>query len=392
MTVRRVRVGDVLTLTRRPVGVQLDKTYEEIGIRSFGRGVFHKEPVSGAQLGSKRVFWIEPGDLLLSNVFAWEGAIAVAGESERGKIGSHRFMTYVPIDGHIDTGWASWFFRSESGLELIRKASPGSAGRNRTLAIDRFEALEIPLPPIEEQRRTAAQLDQVSRLTRLAAQKQRRAQRLYSALTDSRESQLISKLHDTGVPLRSLGEVAEINPRPARLQSDNVVSFVPMSAVNASTGSVSGAEERLVHEIGPGYKQFRRGDVIFARITPCMENGKTAVYSASEYGYGSTEFHVVRPSAEVSAEYLHRIMRTRDFRRQAAERFTGTAGQQRVPADFMRNVVIPVPGRDEQCAIVAEVDELRAKSRDFTALSSRAETLERSLLPAALNANFSTPR
>ena len=112
-------------------------------------------------LGNKRVFRIEPADLVISNVFAWEGAIAIASEHETGTIGSHRFMTFVPTDDRIDIRWSSWFFRSEPGLELIRKASPGSAGRNRTLAIDRFEALEIPLPTLDEQRRIAGRLDHV---------------------------------------------------------------------------------------------------------------------------------------------------------------------------------------------------------------------------------------
>ncbi len=174
MTVERVRVGEVLRLERRSVTVEPDRTYEEIGVRSFGRGIFHKEPVSGTDLRNKRVFRIEPDDLVISNVFAWEGAIAVASNAEAGKVGSHRFMTFVPADDGVDTAWAAWFFRSEPGLELIGKASPGSAGRNRTLAIDRFEALEIPLPSIGEQRRAAARLD---RIEAAAAELLRRSER-----------------------------------------------------------------------------------------------------------------------------------------------------------------------------------------------------------------------
>ena len=76
----------------------LDATeeYVEVGLRSFGRGVFHKPAVPGVQLGNKKVYRIEPGDLVISNVFAWEGALAVASDSERGLIGSHRFMTWTP--------------------------------------------------------------------------------------------------------------------------------------------------------------------------------------------------------------------------------------------------------------------------------------------------------
>src|ERR1700757_3887287 len=98
-----VRVGDVLSLRRRSVRVNAYDEYREIGIRSFGQGIFHKEPVYGADLGNKRVFRVEPDDLVLSNVFAWEGAVAVASQAEVGMIGSHRFMTFVPIDGRIET-------------------------------------------------------------------------------------------------------------------------------------------------------------------------------------------------------------------------------------------------------------------------------------------------
>lgn len=156
---RRVCVGDLLRLVRRPVVVDPLQEYAEIGIRSFGKGIFHKQPVVGAELGQKRVFEIHSGELVLSNVFAWEGAVAVTSDQDRGRIGSHRFMTYQAADDRIDVRWAGWFFRSKMGVELLGQASPGSAGRNRTLSVERFEALEIPVPPVDDQRRIAAHLD-----------------------------------------------------------------------------------------------------------------------------------------------------------------------------------------------------------------------------------------
>lgn len=185
MTIGYAKVGDVLKLERRVVAVDPDVVYEEIGIRSFGRGIFHKEPVSGLDLGNKRVFRIQPGDLVISNVFGWEGAVALASEAETGKIGSHRFMTFTAVDDRISTAWAAWFFRSDPGLELIRKASPGSAGRNRTLAIDRFESLEIPLPPPDEQRRVASELDRIAAATSDLRSRNEHASALSGALTVS---------------------------------------------------------------------------------------------------------------------------------------------------------------------------------------------------------------
>src|SRR5665647_607445 len=102
MSVSDMRIGDILKLERRAVVVEPGKTYREIGVRSFGRGLFEKEPTSGADLGSKRVFHVHPGDLVVSNIFAWEGAVAVAQEQHEGTIGSHRFMTWVPSSSGVD--------------------------------------------------------------------------------------------------------------------------------------------------------------------------------------------------------------------------------------------------------------------------------------------------
>ena len=227
MSVIRARVGDVLALQRRPAAISFDGVYGEIGIRSFGRGVFHKEPISGAALGSKRVFWIEPGDLLLSNVFAWEGAIAVAGFNELGKIGSHRFMTYTAVDDRIDTTWASWFFRSDPGLELIRRASPGSAGRNRTLAIDRFEALEIPLPPIDEQCRIAQQLNRIATASEQIVSYVSQSARLAAALPLA-----IHAEHESSGkwPATRLGDVLELIRIP--IEIDPRVEYTTLGVKN----------------------------------------------------------------------------------------------------------------------------------------------------------------
>lgn len=390
MTIDQVRVGDILKLVRRPVVVDPLTDYEEIGIRSFGRGIFHKEPISGAALGDKRVFEIHPGELVLSNVFAWEGGIAVSSASDEGKIGSHRFMTYQPVDNsQVDISWAGWFFLSEPGMELIRKASPGSAGRNRTLAVERFAALKVPLPPIAEQRRVAARL-QLSSTAMAELEALRRRQSLRTkALVEASVWAVIARGIDGGWPVLALGEVAEINPRPDRPQDISEVTFVPMAAVDEVAGAIHCARTIQVAEAISGYKRFTRGDVIFARITPCMQNGKCAVFDGPhEHGLGSTEFHVLRPGNDVLASWVHRFLRTRHVRDMAAERFTGTAGQQRVPADFLRSVQIPVPPVEVQRAAVVSIDVLLARAQRLTDAVARAQALATAFTPANLNRAF----
>lgn len=158
----RYAVDDVIKLHRRPVDVVDSETYGEIGVRSFGKGIFHKPSISGRELGAKRVFWIEPDDLVFSSVFAWEGAVAKASQAEKGMIGSHRFMTYRVESDMADLRYLLSYFTSDVGQEMIRKSSPGSAGRNKTLGIKSFSQQEMMLPELSVQKRVAQILDGVS--------------------------------------------------------------------------------------------------------------------------------------------------------------------------------------------------------------------------------------
>jgi restriction endonuclease S subunit len=144
-----VPLGDYLSRVRRPVEVKADEMYRQIGVRSHGRGLFYKDPVPGSELGSKKVFWIEPGDLVFNIVFAWEGAVAVATSSEKGWCGSHRFPTYRS-SRHVDVNFFRHCFRTKRGVELLGLASPGSAGRNRTLNQQMLMDFAVPLPSVAE--------------------------------------------------------------------------------------------------------------------------------------------------------------------------------------------------------------------------------------------------
>jgi type I restriction enzyme S subunit len=147
--------SDVAKLVRRWVKTKPDQNYPETGIRSFGKGTFHKPALTGEQLGNKRICRIKAGDLVFMNVFAWEGAIAVAQPEDDGRVASHRFMMHEVLPDQATAEYLCYYFLTEHGLEQIRGASPGSAGRNRTLGITKLEKIPVPVPPIEDQRRFA---------------------------------------------------------------------------------------------------------------------------------------------------------------------------------------------------------------------------------------------
>ncbi|HDR7174635.1 restriction endonuclease subunit S [Bacillus sp. FSL R9-6406] len=149
------KISDILIKVKNPVSVKTDEQYREIGIRSHGKGIFYKEPVLGKELGNKSVFWLEPNCLILNIVFAWEGAVACTTEMEKGYIASHRFPMYKPIPELVNINYITLFFKTNKGKYLLGLASPGGAGRNKTLGQKEFERLEINIPPLEEQQKVA---------------------------------------------------------------------------------------------------------------------------------------------------------------------------------------------------------------------------------------------
>lgn len=164
-----------------------------------------------------------------------------------------------------------------------------------------------------------------------------------------------------------LTDICELNPRllaEDRPDGDISVTFVPMSAVDERAGVINKPETRTFSEVAKGYTYFRERDVLFAKVTPCMENGKASIARNLEngLGFGSTEFHVLRPTEIVLPEYVFSFIRQKAFRDRAASAFVGTGGLQRVPTDFLSRVKIPLPTLPEQQRIVDVLQQAEATS------------------------------
>ena len=164
-------IVECLKRVERPVEVKPDEMYTQIGIRSHGKGLFYKEPVSGTSLGNKAVFWIEPDCFILNIVFAWEQAVGKTTQSEVGMIGSHRFPMYRPVGEKIDVDYLISYLMTKRGKDILETASPGGAGRNRTLGQERFMNSKIVIPTPTEQKKIAAILTTQDKVIELEQQK-----------------------------------------------------------------------------------------------------------------------------------------------------------------------------------------------------------------------------
>ena len=171
-----------------------------------------------------------------------------------------------------------------------------------------------------------------------------------------------------------LGDVVELNPRQTHLFSANAdVSFLAMADVSED-GKVLGIQARKIEEVAKGYTSFQNGDVLVAKITPCFENGKATLVHGmfSEVGFGSTEFHVLRPTSEICGRYLFHLVWNPAFRAAGARRMTGSAGQKRVPSAFILDYEIGLPPIEEQkriAVILDKADSLRRKRQQAIRLA-----------------------
>ena len=192
-----------------------------------------------------------------------------------------------------------------------------------------------------------------------------------------------------------LGEACEINPRRPRLYVDpnEPTTFVPMTAVDDQAGTIATPEVRPFKQVQKGYTYFEEGDVLFAKITPCMENGKAAIVrgSLNGFGFGSTEFHVLRPGGSVIPEWIWLFIRQERFRKAAKDSFRGGVGQQRVPKKFLQQHPIPLPPIEEQRRIVARVEELIERVREAKRLRQQVMEDAERLWQSTLAETFPRP-
>lgn len=189
-----------------------------------------------------------------------------------------------------------------------------------------------------------------------------------------------------------MSQVAEINPRetlPSREEDNLQVPLFEMAAIDERAGTLREPAMVPLATCRSGKTRFRNGDVLFAKITPCVENGKSALVSGIEgdLGFGSSEFYVLRPKSCILAEYLFFFVRQKSVIRAAVDSFSGTSGRQRVPSTFWDTVEIPVPTLQVQERIVQilqRAGEIRQKRQDALELAD-------AILPSIFSDMFGTP-
>lgn len=326
--------------------------------------------------------------LVVSNIKAWEGAIAVSSGRDVGCVASNRFLTYQPIDDRIDVGWARWYFLSEPGIRLLGRASPGSADRNRTLAIDRFEALTIPLPPIDEQRRVAAHLDRIEAAAGQLRQRAAAAVTLSVALAVSlaaRPDLDGAAKERAGWRRRRLGSL--MAAASERIAVDPDKSYRNVGIYSFGRGLFAKPDIEGSRTATTTLHRIHQGQFIYSRLF-AFEGAYAFVPPAFDGCHVSNEFPSFNLDADLlDARWLASALRSPSRWAELRGRSKGLGvRRQRVPVEAVLDYVLDVPPIATQRRIVVAID------RDETAGANRDELKQRidALVPAAINATFAS--
>lgn len=308
--------------------------------------------------GKKEVINVEKGVLLNNGDFV----ILVDGENsgeifsiyEQGIMGS-TFKKLIFSD-YINVDFAKFKIMSKQKMFKLHKVGSAIPHLNKKL----FKSLQLLLPPLNEQRRIVEKIESEfakidEGLEHLEKAKEQIKQYRQSVLKSAFEG----KLYKTSEWLNTVFEnIIDVNPKTdiPTIDLKKLVSFLPMPSVYAETNKYN--EELIQYEkVKKGYTKFQNQDVLFAKITPCMENGKTCIVNNLQFGvgFGSTEFHVLRSLGKILPEFIFYFMVQKSFRKQAQNVMTGAVGQRRVPADYLKNIKINLPTLEEQKQIVEEI-------------------------------------
>lgn len=375
MTWPNVRFGDMVELVRRPISIDPDGMYPEVGIRSFGRGTFHKPAVLGSEI-SRDLFQVCAGDLLVNLTFAWEGAVAIATEADDGRYASHRFYSFCLKNDAMFLPFLSTYFATPAGLRRLQAISPGGAGRNRVLSLRKLLEELVPLPPISEQRGIVARLNAATAAIE-------RVQALRAKIDEDLAALVIRSNNTFDAQPTCLGDALFLDEDRVAVNSDAIYTQAGIRGFGGGLfrkGGVTAADTTYRH-----FNRLAAGQFVVSQVKGW--EGAVAVCSDEFAGlFVSPEYRTFRCNpAVLRPAYLAYLSRTPWFHAQLAPATRGQgARRERLRPEMLLAIRILLPPVEVQESLIPLFERIAAAAEH-----SGAADLDQ-LLPAMLDEIFNT--
>ncbi|MEA3464000.1 MAG: restriction endonuclease subunit S, partial [Patescibacteria group bacterium] len=356
-------LSNLLKVKSEKIKKENGKKYKQITIKLYGRGVILRQEILGEEIKTDGQYKVSTGDFIMSKIDARSGAFGIVPENLDSAIVTSSFPYFEINTDLVKQEFLIAIITKPNFYNQINNMVAGATGR-RSVETDDFLSLKIPLPPLEVQQEIVEKIERQKGIIE-------GAEKISSGLAvDFDVFKNFNKKY--------ISEFAELNPRKniTGLKDNDKVSFVSMEAVSDELGKIINVVEKELQEVKKGYTYFKNDDVVFAKITPCMENGKSALVAnlKNGVGFGSTEFHVIRAEkSKALPKYIYYLVRTKYFRDCAKEKMTGASGHKRVPEEFMTNFKYPVPPLETQKQIVARLDKEMETLEKVRELKKQAE-------------------
>lgn len=293
------------------------------------------------------------------------GDIAINGRSDRkGAVGMSEYEGGVSLvynvlrkrNGDFDSKYFHYLFRSKLFSEEFYRWGRGIVDDLWTTRESEMKRIFITVPKPENQTKIAKYLDEKIAITDQIIEKK---QKLIELLREKRTAVINDAVINVKGELGKIKNYILVNPTKKVVSDtdlEDIVSFVPMEAIS-ETGKLE-IQEKKYKEVKDGFTYFRNGDVVLAKITPCYENGKAGAMKGlrNNFGFGTTEFMILRPQNKIISDYLYYLIFSDKFRKSGEVEMRGTAGQKRVTASFVKNYEFILPDLDKQKNIVDNLD------------------------------------
>jgi type I restriction enzyme, S subunit len=391
----QVKLGEVVIPAERGEAPLPGTTYRQIGVKLWGEGAYERETMDGSQTKYLQLFRAEAGDIIVNKIWARNGSVAVVPDALAGCYGSGEFPMFAPKRDRLEPRLIHWLAKTRGFWAQCDEKSQGTSGKNR-IKPEQFLNVEIPLPPLAEQRRVVARVEELAAQIHEARTLRRQAVEEGEALIPRTTSSL---LDDAGWASSQLGEILEEKPRNGLGPQQEVESggraMLRINAVSSSpTRFVNMNAAKQVEVADEVAEQFviQNDDVFIVRYNGDINRvAKPAIYKGANKSRTVFPDKLIRlrpDSTKMTPDFLVFALNSRSVRTQIEELGKTTAGNIGVSGGDAKSFVVPIPPLAEQRRIVAELDALQAEVDALKRLQAETAAELDALLPAILDKAF----